>query len=213
MHIKFGTKLKFKKNWEIGFITMEKDDIVDVALIDDKYGMKLHHKKLRNLIDFKYDWSNKDARINEWFEIVVEEPKHEKVNPILGNGKYKVISCGGENKERGKFYALAILPNLDGIAREIGEYLPESELIQSINDDTDIAIYFTNIESIDVVIDRLEKVKEYIREDNKSQNKCDTCEYIFATCKGDGQVFGGKFNDEVLECEYYLLDNKKGDNQ
>lgn len=90
-----------------------------------------------------------------------------KINPTLGNGKYKLIACGGKNEERGKFYALAILPNPDGLAREIGEYLPESESITSINDDTDFAIYFTNIDAIDVVIDRLEKVKSYIIEDMK----------------------------------------------
>lgn len=89
-----------------------------------------------------------------------------KINPILGNGEYKVIACGGENKERGKFYALAILPNSDGLTREVGEVLPESELIPSINDDTDIAIYFTNIESIDVVISNLEIVKSYIQKAN-----------------------------------------------
>lgn len=90
-----------------------------------------------------------------------------KINPTLGNGKYKVIACGGENEERGKFHALAILPNSDGLPRVIGEYLPESESIISINDDTDFAIYFTNIEAIDVVIDRLEKVKSYILNGNK----------------------------------------------
>ena len=91
--------------------------------------------------------------------------KNKKLNPTLGNGEYKVIACGGKNKERGKFYALAILPNSDGLVREVGEYLPES--ITFINDDTDIAIYFTNIKSIDVVIDRLEKVKEFIINDEK----------------------------------------------
>ncbi len=48
-------------------------------------------------------------------------------------------------------------------------------------------------------------------QDKKSQNKCDTCKYIFATCKGNNQVFGddGTFNDAVLECESYLFDNEK----
>ena len=49
-----------------------------------------------------------------------------KINPVLGNGEYKVIACGGSNQERGKFYALAILPISDFLPRVIGEYLPES---------------------------------------------------------------------------------------
>lgn len=92
-----------------------------------------------------------------------------KKNPVLGNGEYKVIACGGLNKERGAFYALAILPNSDGLAREVGEVLPESELIPFINDDTDVAIYFKNIESIDVVINNLEILKSYIQKANDVQ--------------------------------------------
>lgn len=92
-----------------------------------------------------------------------------KINPVLGNGEHRVMACKGQNKERGKFYALAILPNSDGIAREVGRVLPESELIESINDNTDIAIYFTNTESIDVVIRNLEIVKSYIQKANDVQ--------------------------------------------
>lgn len=174
------------------------DTLADVSIVAAALGGGGHRNACGCTLSF-----------NTFMEILNEPIKHEKVNPILGNGEHRVMACKGQNKEKGKFYALAILPNSDGIAREVGRKLPKSELIQCINDDTDIAIYFTNSESIDVVIDNLEKVKEYIIEDNQPQNKCDTCEYIFATCKGDGQVFGGKFNDEVLECEYYLLDNKK----
>lgn len=148
---------------------------------------------------------------NTFMKLINEPIKNEKVNPILGNGEYKVIACGGDDKQKGKFYALAVLPTSDGLPRQVGKILPKSELIQSINDDTDIAIYFTNTASVDVVISVLEKVKEYIINDNESQNKCDTCKYIFATCKGNNQVFGndGTFNDAVLECESYLLDNEK----
>lgn len=131
---------------------------------------------------------------NTFMKLINEPIKNEKVNPILGNGEHRVMACKGQNKERGKFYALAILPNSDGIAREVGRVLPESELIESINDNTDIAIYFTNTESIDVVIDNLKKVKRYISNDKEPQNKCDTC-------KGNNQVFGDKFisQSEVMK--------------
>lgn len=88
-----------------------------------------------------------------------------KENPTLGDGKHKVMACKGLNSERGLFYALAIIPHSDGMPREVGSVLPASELIESINDNVDIAIYFTNIESIDVVINNLNKIKQFIQDD------------------------------------------------
>lgn len=72
MNIKFGTKLKLKKDWEVGFITIEKGDIVNVALYSHKYGMKFYCEGISNLLDFNYGWNNREEKINEWFEIVEE---------------------------------------------------------------------------------------------------------------------------------------------
>lgn len=70
--MKFGTKLKLKKDWEYhDFITFEKGDILQVAEYKHKYGMKLHHPGI-DLVDFKYNNSNRDKKIEEYFEIVEE---------------------------------------------------------------------------------------------------------------------------------------------
>lgn len=102
-----------------------------------------------------------DELVNE-IQKLRKELREQKQNPVLGEGKFKVLACRGENQLRGKFYALAILPTSDGLRREVGEILPKSELIQNIDDNIDTAIYFTNTESVDVVIDTLNKVKKYI---------------------------------------------------
>ncbi|MFW3357357.1 hypothetical protein [Aliarcobacter butzleri] len=70
--MRFGTKLKLKKDWEYhDFITFEKGDILQVAEYKHKYGMRLHHPGI-DLIDFKYNNSNRDKKIEEYFEIVEE---------------------------------------------------------------------------------------------------------------------------------------------
>ncbi|MDN5061336.1 hypothetical protein O8C86_05705 [Aliarcobacter butzleri] len=70
--MKFGTKLKLKKDWEYhDFITFEKGDILQVAAYKHKYGMKLHHPGI-DLVDFKFNNSNRDKKIEEYFEIVEE---------------------------------------------------------------------------------------------------------------------------------------------
>ena len=88
----------------------------------------------------------------------------DKKNPILGSGKYKVSACKGEKNGFGKFYALAITP-YEGEPRKVGEPLTDDEKIKFIDNSTDIAIYFTNTESVDVVIDNLKKVKKFLQED------------------------------------------------
>ncbi|WP_418186766.1 hypothetical protein [Aliarcobacter lanthieri] len=68
--MEFGTKLKLKKDWEYNdFITFEKGDILQVAEYRHKYGMKLHHSGI-DLINFKFDYSDRDKKIEEYFEIV-----------------------------------------------------------------------------------------------------------------------------------------------
>lgn len=92
----------------------------------------------------------------------------KKQNPILGGGNFTVSACKGENKLRGKFYALAITPH-EGEYRKVGQTLSNEEKILFINDEEDIAIYFTNIEAIDVVINNLNKVKKFIQDDNSME--------------------------------------------
>ncbi|PLY06787.1 MAG: hypothetical protein C0625_08065 [Arcobacter sp.] len=88
----------------------------------------------------------------------------QKENPILGNGKFKVSACKGKNSIRGNFYALAITPH-KGKPKKVGEKLSKDELIPFIDDSKDIAIYFINVEAIDVVINNLKKVRKYIEDD------------------------------------------------
>lgn len=70
--MRFGTKLKLKKDWEYNdFITFKKGDILQVAEYKHKYGMRLHHSGI-DLVDFKFNYSNRDKKIEEYFEIVEE---------------------------------------------------------------------------------------------------------------------------------------------
>lgn len=89
-----------------------------------------------------------------------------KKNPLLGDGKHMVLACRATIEKDDIFHALAIIPHEDGKNREIGQEIPESELIHSIDNEKDFAIYFSNTDAIDVVIDNLLKVKSYIKFDH-----------------------------------------------
>lgn len=67
--MKFGTKLKLKKDWEVGIIDFEVGDIFYVAFYTQKYGMKLHHDGVIDLIDFDFSLDSRDKLIDEYFEI------------------------------------------------------------------------------------------------------------------------------------------------
>lgn len=68
--MRFGQKLRLKKDWEYNdIITFEKGDILQVANYQHKYGMKLYHPGV-SLVDFKFDWQNRDSKIDEYFEAV-----------------------------------------------------------------------------------------------------------------------------------------------
>lgn len=105
MKIEFGTKLKLKKDWEVGFIALQRGDVVDVALYSHKYGMKIHHEGLSNLLDFKYDWNNRDTRLNEWFELVesfddrLAELEKAILDYYLGKGYQVGVGHWGFNVE------------------------------------------------------------------------------------------------------------------
>lgn len=67
----FGTVLKLKKKWVYNsFITFEKGDIFKVAQYEHKHGMKLHHERIIDLLDFDFNWMNRADRIEEYFELV-----------------------------------------------------------------------------------------------------------------------------------------------
>ena len=72
--MKFGTKLKLKKEWVINdYLTAEKGEIFDVVFCTVKYGMELRINGIGDLINFWYDYQNKDERINEYFEILEDK--------------------------------------------------------------------------------------------------------------------------------------------
>lgn len=71
--MKFGTKLKLKKDWEYNkYFTFQKDEILQVAIYEHKYGIKLHHPRIIDLLDFQFNYENRDKKIEEYFEIVEE---------------------------------------------------------------------------------------------------------------------------------------------
>lgn len=69
--MQFGTELKLKKDWEYNEIfTFEKGEILKVVLDLNKYGMKLYHPQIIDLLDFKFNYENRNSRIEEYFEVV-----------------------------------------------------------------------------------------------------------------------------------------------
>jgi|SRR3989339_234568 hypothetical protein len=78
--MQFGTKLKLKKDWEYGLLTFEKGDILQVALYEHKYGLKLHHPRVGEMIDFVFGYNDREERIDEWFEVVEEDKCVWKIN-------------------------------------------------------------------------------------------------------------------------------------
>lgn len=71
--MEFGTKLVLKKEWVYGCLTFEKGEILQVALYEHKYGLKLHHPRVGEIIDFVFGWNDRDERINEYFEILEDK--------------------------------------------------------------------------------------------------------------------------------------------
>lgn len=70
--MKFGTKLKLKKDWQYGLLTFEKGDILQVALYEHKHGLKLYHPQVGEIIDFIFGYNDREERIEEWFEVLEE---------------------------------------------------------------------------------------------------------------------------------------------
>lgn len=68
--MKFGTKLKLKREWRVGIIDFEVGDIFYVANYIHKKGIQLKHTSVANLIDFKFLCNERDAKIDEYFEVL-----------------------------------------------------------------------------------------------------------------------------------------------
>ncbi len=69
--MQFGTKLKLKKDWQYNqYFLFEKGDEFQVAQYHHKYGMKLHHQRISDLLDFEFNWMTRDSKIEEYFEVV-----------------------------------------------------------------------------------------------------------------------------------------------
>jgi len=76
--MKFGTKLKLKKDWRYdSALTFKKGAVFQVALYNHKYGLKLYYPQVGDLLDFIYGWNDREERLNEFFE-VLDETKKEK---------------------------------------------------------------------------------------------------------------------------------------
>lgn len=71
--MKFGTKLKLKKNWEYGILTFEKGEILQVALYRHKHGLFLYHPQVGEMIDFVFGWNDREKRLEEWFEVLEDK--------------------------------------------------------------------------------------------------------------------------------------------
>lgn len=82
--MKFGQKLKLKKDWIYNkYLIFTKDEILYVAQYEHKYGMKLHHPKIADLLDFQFNWMDRDTKIEEYFEVIEDNLKNEKVEIML----------------------------------------------------------------------------------------------------------------------------------
>lgn len=67
--MKYGTRLKLKKDWEVSeYITIEKNEILIVIEYYENRLMRLKNKN--QSFSFKFDENNKEELIKEYFEIL-----------------------------------------------------------------------------------------------------------------------------------------------
>jgi len=83
MNIKFGTKLRLKKDWERGHLTFSTGDIVNVAHFDHKYSLILCHPQLKGVIKFKYRPQHMEEKIGEYFDIIDDQGLQQAVDDLL----------------------------------------------------------------------------------------------------------------------------------
>ncbi|WP_151950322.1 hypothetical protein [Aliarcobacter butzleri] len=107
--MKFGTKLKLKKDWEYNkYFTFEKDEILQVAIYEHKYGIKLHHPRITDLNECSYSkvFEVKRARTtkemyDKAFEYFGIDKREDTVDDDLHCPKCKSTNvscaCFGEN--------------------------------------------------------------------------------------------------------------------
>jgi len=86
-----------------------------------------------------------------------------KQNPLLGKGDYTLMRVINEETQ---IRGLAIVnANRFKTFGEVGEEVDILH-IESIDDEKDIAIYFTNLEGVDALLLELTLLREDIRKDN-----------------------------------------------
>lgn len=98
--MQFGTKLKLKKDWQYNqYFLFKKGDEFQIAQYQHKYGMKLHHRRIADLLDFEFNWMTRDTKIEEYFEVVEQfDDKLAELEKVildyyLAKG-YQVGVCG-----------------------------------------------------------------------------------------------------------------------
>lgn len=68
--MKFGTKLKLKKDWSYDVFDFEKGDILQVVFYEHKYSLQLQYPRIIGLIFFNFEYNTMDKRIDEYFEVL-----------------------------------------------------------------------------------------------------------------------------------------------
>ena len=99
--MQFGTKLKLKKDWKLNnIITLEKGDILQVVKYMHKHRMKLYIDGVANLINFEFNYSNRDEKIEEYFEIVEEfDDRFAELKALQNENKSLVKTLEKYNEE------------------------------------------------------------------------------------------------------------------
>ncbi len=152
--MKFGTKLKLKKDLLVGdYITIEKGDILQVAEYRHKYGMKLHIDGV-TLIDFVFGWNDRDERINEYFEVLDEQTLSSEDIAFIKNLSNEINTQ--DNRCTAKPFTYRIQQSQKVISLDSSQY---NNIGITIDDD-----YYDDIE------DCFEYVEECVNEENESDD-------------------------------------------
>ena len=70
--MRFGTKLRLKKDWHDTLVRVPKGEILTVVNYHTRYGLTLAHPDFVNTLSFNYCMWDKERRIKEYFEEVKE---------------------------------------------------------------------------------------------------------------------------------------------
>ena len=99
--MQFGTKLKLKKDWKLNnIVTLEKGDTLQVVKYMHKHRMKLYFDGVANLINFEFNYSNRDEKIEEYFEIVEEfDDRFAELKSLQNENKTLIKTLEKYNEE------------------------------------------------------------------------------------------------------------------